>query len=96
MTPQAVVVRLFQVEAALGAFAKLGRFDVSSMQIEATTAVVWISPPAEGTQLAETAELFSRTTIGRSVEEIRVVRHRAQRVELRWVERFHRVAKVPS
>jgi hypothetical protein len=96
VTPSASAQRLFHVEAALGAFAKLGRFDVSSIEIDANTAVVWIAPPADGTQLAETADLFSRTTIGRSVEEIRVVRHRANRVELRWIERFQRVAKVPS
>jgi hypothetical protein len=96
MTPSAAAARLFQIEVALGAFQRLGRFDVSSMQIEASTAVVWIVPPADGTQLAGTAELFSRTTIGRSVEEIRVVRDRGQRVELRWIERFQRVVKVPS
>lgn len=96
MTPSASAARLLQVEAALGAFAKLGRFDVSSIEIDANTGVVWIAPPADGTQLAETADLFSRTTIGRSVEEIRVVRDRAYRVELRWIERFQRVAKVPS
>ena len=96
MTPSAAAARLFQIEAALGSFAKLGRFEVSSIEIADSAAVVWISPPTEGSQLALAADLYSRTTLGRSVEEIKVVRERAQRVELRWIERFQRVAKVPS
>lgn len=93
MTPSAAASRIFQVEAALGSFAKIGRFDVRSIEVDATTAVVWVVPPEDGSQLAAVADLYSRTTIGRTVEEIRVIRERAYRVELRWIERF---AKVPS
>lgn len=97
MTPDGASERLLQIRAALYLLALLGRFEVSSIDIFSSgTAVVWISPPTDGSQLAGVAELYSRTSLGRSVEEIKVVRARAYRVELRWIERFERVAKVPS
>lgn len=93
MTPEVLATRLQRIADAAGAFCQIGQYQCSAVSLNADDAVIWILPPNEDSPLRSRADLYSRVDCLNQVDETWVIRNRASRVDLRWIDRMHQVRR---